>query len=263
MNKTALLITHYNNPEGLKNSIQSIANTEQIDVVIVDDGSLKYKINQKAIENSFIASGKIYFKYLTVNQGIENALNFGLDFIILKKYKYVARLDCGDLCIGKRFEKQQFFLENNKNIKLLGSNVIAVDIKGNFMYNIKLPQNHAEIRKKMYLSSMFIHPSIMFSLDIIDKTGRYPTKYKSAEDYAFFFKVIKNFQTTNLLEPMVKIEINPHGISLNRRNQQLRNRIKIIIRNFYLGFWPIYGLLRNIILLIIPYKLIQILKKHQ
>ena len=151
MNNIALLIPHYNNPNGLVRSLSSISVTEQVDVFIVDDGSLKHKINESDIVDSFKANGRVFFKYLDVNLGIENALNSGIKFILsIHTYNYIARLDCGDLCLGNRFELQVDFMKKNPKIKLLGSNAIAVDSDYKFLYNSVFPENHKEIQDRMY-----------------------------------------------------------------------------------------------------------------
>lgn len=261
MNNTALLIPHYNDPSGLELSVASIGDTEKIDVIIVDDGSLKLKIDENKTRAAFKASGNVFFIYLEQNLGVDYALNLGLDFILEKKYKYTARLDAGDICIKDRFAIQQVFLEENPNIKLVGTNVIATDTKGNFVYNITLPEKHKQIRRMMFLNSMFIHPSVMFDNEIIKKIGKYPTNYTSAEDYGFFFKIVQNFETRNLQEPLLIYEINPNGVSLSKRKEQVSSRIRVIKDNFYFGFYPIYGLLRNIILYHIPNSLLQKIKK--
>ena len=262
MNEIILLIPHYNNLTGLLASIASIDKTEKIDIVIVDDGSLQYKLEEDIINSSFLAQGSIKYIYLNTNQGIENALNYGLEYILKQQqYKYVARLDCGDLCIGKRFEIQQQFLKENTSIKIVGSNVIAVDTKGKFLYNINMPIHSKDVKNKMYYNSMLIHPSIMFSIDILTSIGLYPTNHKSAEDYAFFFSIIKKYKAANINQYLIQIEINEEGISLSRRKQQVKSRINIIQENFYFGFYPVFGLLRNYILYYMPYKLILHLKK--
>ena len=65
-------------------------------------------------------------------------------------YKYIARLDTGDYCQGKRFAIQEDFLDKNPSIKIVGSNVIAIDTKGNFLYNMVMPAEHEEIKKRMF-----------------------------------------------------------------------------------------------------------------
>ncbi|BDU24159.1 glycosyltransferase [Flavobacterium sp. GSB-24] len=260
MNKILVLIPYYNNIEGLLKSLKSIDADENLDVLIVDDGST-IKLEKELIDGSFKANGKILYKISEKNEGIESALNHGLKIAQSQQYQYIARLDCGDVCLGKRFQIQSQFLEKNPEIKIVGSNVLAVDCNDKFLYAINLPLNHEDIEKKMYFNSMLIHPAIMFSSSILDTIGYYPTQYKSAEDYAFFFTISKYYKMANIAEYLTQIEINEKGISLQKRKQQVLSRITIIKQNFYFGFYPIYGLIRNYILLILPYRFILFLKK--
>lgn len=262
MNKTALLIPHYNNPEGLTKSLLSIHRDEQLDVFVIDDGSSKDKIDEKGAKDSFQAQGQIKFKYLEKNQGIENALNNGLDWILGEKiYEYIARLDCGDICLDKRFSIQEDFLNKNPDIMLVGANIICVGTDGSFLYNLYYPEKTENIRKKMYLNSMFSHPCSMYRVKVVEEIGKYPTNHHAAEDYAYFFKIVRKYSTYNIQQFLLKYEINPQGISQTKRRFQVKGRIKIILENFYFGFWPIYGLLRNIILYIVPNKLLIRIKK--
>lgn len=261
MNKIALLIPHYNEPNGLIKSLNSISQNEAIDVFVIDDGSIKEKINEHEARKAFSANGNIFFKYLIKNIGLENALNEGLKMIVEKEnYTFIARLDCGDTCIGNRFEIQEKFLNKNPDIMLVGSKVICVDMKDNFLYNIDYPEKDKEIRKKMYINCMIHHPACMFRIEVLDNIGYYPTKYKIAEDYEFFFNIIKKYKVANIQQYLIKYEINPNGITLTRSKEQVVGRIKIIRDNFYFGFWPIYGLIRNIIIYFIPFAILLKLK---
>lgn len=261
MNKTVLLIPYYNNSEGLIKSLKSIDSDEELDVIIVDDGSKK-KFDEVILQSSFKANGRLYFEYLEQNQGIEFALNHGLKISSEKKYKYTARLDCGDVCLGKRFTIQTEFLEQNSEVKIVGSNVLAVDSNDVYLYAINLPPDDKSIKKKMYLNSMLIHPAIVFATSILDIIGYYPTNHKSAEDYAFFFAISKKFKMANIDQYLTQIEINENGISMQKRRQQVKSRIQIIKENFYFGYYPIYGLIRNYILLFMPYSIILEIKKR-
>lgn len=261
MNKVVLLIPYYNNSDGLIKSLISIDPDEEVDVIIVDDGS-KNKFDELILQNNFKAKGTLYFEYLEQNQGIEFALNHGLKISTEKKYKYTARLDCGDVCLGKRFAIQTKFLEQNPEIKIVGSNVLAVDSNDVYLYAIDLPLDDQSIKNKMYINSMLIHPAIMFCTSIIEVTGFYPINHKSAEDYAFFFAISKKFKMANIGQYLTQIEINENGISIQRRRQQVKSRIQIIKENFYFGYYPIYGLLRNYVLLFMPYSIILSIKKR-
>ncbi len=260
MKKILLIIPHYNNPDGLLKSISSIGLTETLDIIIIDDGSSK-KFTELDINNNFRAKGKIIYNYFDTNKGIEIALNTGIEYGLENNYDYFARLDCGDLCEKNRFSIQASFLDNNPDIQLLGSSVYACDEHGNVLYVIKHPTKHKDIANYMYINSMFVHPAVMFTVHAVKEIGFYPTKYKAAEDYAYFFKFVKKFKVANLSEVLVRIEINNNGISYTKRRLQLQNRFKIIIENFKFGYFPMYGLAKNAIIYIVPYKVIFSIKK--
>lgn len=260
MNKLVLLIPHYDNPKGLLVSLASIGCNENLDVLIVDDGSNK-KFDEIEVKKAFQATGNIFFIYLQQNSGIEIALNKGLAYIIKNKYTYTARLDCGDVCLGDRFQLQKDFLEEATSISLVGSNVNFVDTNGAYLYTVKVPEKDELIRKKMYVNAMHIHPSIMFRNSIFPKINLYPTAYQAAEDYAFFFNVMNSFKVANINKVLVQCEINPKGISTLMRKKQAKNRIKIILNNFYFGLYPIYGLLRSLLLYITPLSILIKIKK--
>ena len=260
MNKVIVLIPHYNNIEGLIKSISSIGKGENVDVLVVDDGSSD-EIFEDEIENFFMANGSIFIENLEVNQGIEHALNRGLEIILVKGYEFTARLDCGDTCVENRFKTQEFFLEKHRDIVLVGSDVNFTDKNGKVIYNLKMPKDDAVIKKKMYLNAMHIHPSIMFRNKILKSIGLYPIDFKAAEDFAFFFKIIQKYKVANINSNLVNCELNPDGISSVQRKIQAKNRIKIILKYFYFGVYPIYGLIRSIILYVLPLKILIYLKK--
>jgi glycosyltransferase involved in cell wall biosynthesis len=261
MNNVIVLIPHYNNPVGLKKSLESVGKNEQVDILVVDDGS-KDLFEESDIRASFKAQGVIHFIYLNKNQGIEFALNAGLDFAKNNNsYTYIARLDCDDFCVPDRFAKQANFLEDNPNVYLVGSYCTAISESGKFLFEIKLPTHHEQIRKKMYFNSMFIHPTVMFRTLAINEVGVYPTNFKAAEDYAYFFEFVKKFKTAIIPESLVKIQIDDVGISATKRKIQVESRIRIIKNNFYFGYYPVAGLFRSYFLLYTPRKVINIAKK--
>jgi hypothetical protein len=250
-NSVILLIPHYKNIKGLYDSLSSIGTNENLDILIVDDGSNIY-LDEDKLRASFLGKGVVFFEYLKENKGIEIALNKGLEFILNKEYIYTSRLDCGDLCVKDRFKIQESYLDLNKDISLVGTNVDFLDTKGSLLYTLAVPKKDKQIRKKMFINAMHIHPTIMFRNSILDTIGLYPIEYKAAEDYAFFFNVIKYFKVANIDKVLVRCEINPEGISTLLRKKQAENRVKLILKNFYFGFSPVYGLLRSILLYITP-----------
>lgn len=247
MNDLIVLIPHFNNIKGLIETIKSINEEVFVDILIIDDGS---DINPKIEElEKIYKKGKLFLEILPKNMGIEKALNFGLDIISKTDYEFIGRLDCGDLSKTNKFTKQLIKLNSDQNLMLLGTWANVVDVKGKFLYFIKHPVHYKEVKKKMYLNNTFVHPTVVFRKSILEQVGNYPENYKYAEDYAFWFKITRKFKVENLPEYLLDYEINDQSISSLKRRQQVKNRIRIIIKNFYFGFYPIYGLFKNSILL--------------
>ena len=256
MSNIIILLPHYNNVSGLQGTIGSINEESTPDILIIDDGSI-----ERLDKSSIKYSGNVFFRFLKTNSGIGTALNIGLDFAVSQKYEYIGRLDCGDICHANKFTKQLNYLSNNKDIKLLGSWARIVDDKGVFKYNLKHPVDYETIKRKMYQNSMFVHPTVIIRTEILSTTGNYPFKYRrAAQDYAFFFKIIRQFKSENYPEILLDYVMSNDSISYKNRKLQVYHRIRILIDNFYFGFTPIYSIIRNLILLTIPVKILTFIK---
>jgi hypothetical protein len=256
-----VLIPHYNDLEGLYKSLSSIEENIPIDVLIVDDGSIKKPLLPYLV-NRFHNIHNIYLKILEKNSGIDNALNEGLRFIVnMNRYKFVARLDSSDTCKKNRFTLQLEYLVKNPEVFLVGTWAFCTDHSGKVLYLFTHAIDHKSLRRKMYFGNMFVHSSVMFRVDAINTIGFYPTNYKHAEDYAYFFKFVKRYKTANIGIPLVNYEINPQGMSLKNRNIQARNRISIILDNWDNSAFALFGLFYNILVYITPIQILQKIKK--
>lgn len=247
MRKLIVLIPYYNVPKDLVSSITSIKESFLVDILLVDDGS-EEKCDLRHIQEVY-TNGSVYLLTLEQNQGIEKALNAGLNWIISKNYEFIGRLDAGDLCLPDRFGKQLNFLENNKEVSLVGTWVNMVNEQQEVQFVLKHPTSHHDITNKMYFNSCFVHPSVVFRVSVLSVVGLYPENRKAAEDYAFFFKITKHFKVANMDEVLLNYVISPNSISSLKRKQQIKSRLKVILDHFYFGFYPIVGLLRNSLLL--------------
>ncbi|GGH37871.1 glycosyl transferase family 2 [Mangrovimonas yunxiaonensis] len=258
--KIITLIPHYNDPEGLKRSIMSIDDDIEVDVLVIDDGST-IKPNINSIKQVY-ENGEIYLKELESNKGLSLALNEGIKFAQEKGYPFIGRLDCGDYCKKNRFSKQLEYLINNPDVKLLGTWASYIDENNKKLYDLKHPIEYEKIKKRMFLNSMFVHPSVVINTEIFSSIAMYNPKYtRAAQDYDLFFRIVKKYKTTNYPEVLIDYVIDSNSISTKRRKLQVKHRILIILDNFYFGFYPIYGLLRSIVLLFLSRNTSNNLKK--
>ena len=262
-NNIAVLLPHYNNYSGLNITLESLCHeTETFTVVIIDDGSDDIDAVIKII-HKFKNDFEIIFKKNDLNKGITKTLNDGLKLILeLKRFSLIARIDAGDLCLNDRFKHQKEFLNLNQDIALVGSWVKFVDKERNQLFIFKSPSNPNKLKKDIYCYNPFIHPSIMFRTEILNKVGFYPEEYATLQDHAFFFKVNRYYKLSIVEKVLLEYEVNPKGISALKRKSQAKNRIKLLFKEYKFGFYPTIGLLRSFITYFTPQRVLLFLKTN-
>jgi glycosyltransferase involved in cell wall biosynthesis len=257
-----LLIPFYNNLTGLIRSIQSVRyNPVNYGLLIVDDGSkMALQLSDLA---AYIQPGQtVKIIRLPENQGITKALNTGLEW--LKKrddFRFVARLDCGDLCIATRFQTQIDFLTLHPDIDLVGSWCVFKNFSTGFSYRYITPTEHKKILRGMYFRNLFIHPTVMWKADVTGRMGEYPGNFPHAEDYGFFYQILNKGKGAIIPEELVICEINPKGISLHFRKEQLKSRMQVVKQYGKNWFFSLLGVLKIWVLLAIPYRIVFQAKK--
>jgi glycosyltransferase involved in cell wall biosynthesis len=257
-----LLIPFYNNLPGLIRSLESIVyDPLAYCLLIVDDGS-KELLHREHITPHLPQTLSVTILRLRENQGITKALNTGLKWIEEKgDSRYVARLACGDLCMADRFVQQVAFLDGHPGVGLVGSWCIFKNFQTGDSYHYVTPTEYRAVLKEMYFRNVFIHPTVMWRADITRQTGFYPENFPHAEDYGFFYEIISTAEAAVLPADLVICEINPQGISLHHRKEQLKSRIKVVKQYGKNPFFRLMGVLRLRILQVIPYKMIFEFKK--
>lgn len=251
MSKTVVLIPHYNNLDCLRKTLNSIHHNECIDVLIVDDGSeCVHKASIERVKESLNQNVSLEILMLDENKGITHALNHGLDYILKeRKHKFIGRIDCGDICVSNRFELQEQFLTNNKDVGVVGSWVKWLDTDGKQVFCKKPPTLHKKIKRQMSIRCSLIHPSTMFRMSVVDNIGKYPCSYEAAEDYAYFFDIANHAETANIPKFLTGVEHNNEGISISKRKEQSKSKLKVIFDYSPFNFHFLYGIIYNLCLM--------------
>ena len=256
----AILIPYYNNLKGLVRSLRSIIyGAKPFVIIVVDDGSLvPVKASELLPHLNFNGTMKVL--RLNQNRGITQALNYGLEFIYsCYDVRFIARLDCGDICSEDRFYKQVKFLELSPSVQLLGTWCYFKHPENEACYRYTTPTSYPDILSSMHFRNVFIHPTVMWR-NQADLTYLYPEKYPHAEDYGLFYDIISKKEAAILPEFLVTCEINKNGISLKNRQEQLRSRLKVI-KDFGKNKWRVaFGALKIYLLEVLPYGLVAMIK---
>lgn len=251
--RVALLIPHFDNPDGLDRTLASIDADEPCDVVVVDDGSPRHPVDEERARTAYRGAGELTVLRLPVNHGIEGALNAGLEWIRGRDYEFVARLDCGDRNTSHRIRRQLDFLDTHPAVVLVGTRASYVDMAGTEQFVLPLPATHPEILDYLRDNNAFMHPSVMFRTSVLERTGLYRTDVPRAEDYALFWEMAKVGEVANIPEPLIVYELDPDSLSLSGRREQLRSRLAIQRENSD-GSWAARrGIARTWVLLALPY----------
>ncbi|WP_276503928.1 glycosyltransferase [Terrimonas pollutisoli] len=257
-----LLIPCYNNFTGLISSLKSVVYpADKFLIVVVDDGS-KEAVTEERIQKEIGNAKPVVVIQNEKNLGITATLNNGLRWIEENtNSKYIARLDCGDICAEERFVIQVQYMDGHPEVGLIGSWCIFEDKKTFEKYHYKTPLDHLDILKAMHFRNVFIHPTTIFRTMSLSKVGNYPISFEHAEDYAFFWKLI-NYQPSHIIDRfLVTCEVNLSGISYSNRIKQLKSRWKIVKTYGSYKIMKIIGFIRILLLYIIPKSLVLRLKK--
>lgn len=264
MNKElAVLLPYYNNLPGLRLTLESlIGESKLFTLFFFDDGSDNEEKVKEVIDD-FSDKFKIVYKRSANNQGITKTLNTAIKYILeLNRFCYLAKLHAGDLCLNNRLKKQKLFLENHKDIYLVGSWVKFVNMNRELLFIFKPPTQHQKIKRAMHMYNPFMHPTIMFKIEIIHTIGYYPENYPALEDHAFFFKIIKNFKTAIIDEVLLEYEINPNAITNVMRTQQTKSRMSLLWNEYKFGLIPTLGLIRALLTFLLPLSFLTFMKRQ-
>ena len=147
-NRICYLICVYNDQKGLETSLASVfADDPLADILIIDDGS-----TPEAILPEIPEKFSVNLHRLKKNAGLIAALNTGLDIILEGGYDYIARLDAGDTVNKGRLEAQFEYMQRNRHVALLGTQLRAFDqISGETLFFFNNPTDPIQVARTLKL----------------------------------------------------------------------------------------------------------------
>lgn len=212
--KISVIMSTYNEPlKWITKSIDSILNQtfEDFEFIIIDDNPKRKELQEflKKYEKQDKRSKLINNEK---NIGLTKSLNKGLK---IAKGKYIARMDADDISLPQRLEKQYEFLEENKDIFLLGTSAEIINEEGKNKEIRIMNLEDKKIKNDLLHDKMgFFHPSIMFRNEGLT----YRNKFYTAQDRDFYFRLFtKSKKFANLKIPLIRYRISSKSISMNKK----------------------------------------------
>ena len=253
-NQVVVLIPAFNSESDLRQTLASIAPAEQVDVLVVDDGSHKV-LQREPLEQAYTGAGKLHLLVLPENRGITGALNAGLDWSWTQGYPLIARLDAGDLSRPDRFAKQQAEFEKDETLCLLGGWARFVDEIGKELFEMQHPTEDAPLRLAIRRYNPFVHPAVMIRASALKSVGGYPTDFEALEDWACFLLLMNQGTIRNLPEPLIDYVVSPTSISSRQQHQQAIGRIGLLWRHYDYSWNSTLGIARNLLIVMVPRRI--------
>ena len=170
----------YNAEKFVTKAIESVLNQtyENFEFIIINDGSSDK--TPEIIQTYKNRDERIVVLTNVNNRGIYISRNLGLD---AAQGKYIAVMDADDICLDERFEKQVTFLESQKGVMVLGTNINIIDLNDEFVREKKFPQTSNLIRWGLIFRCPIAHPTVMMRSNLFREVGYSYRNFSPAEDY--------------------------------------------------------------------------------
>jgi len=154
--------------------------------------------------------------------GISNALNKGIND---SNSRFIARTDDDDLIMKDRFVRQIETFSSDSSLLLVGTYAILINASGKELGRLKHPKSYSEIREFLFFQNCFVHSSVMFRREVLQRAGIYRPELDGVEDYDLWCRISSLGKVINLPEYLVKHRIHDQQTTRYRNtisNHQLR-----------------------------------------
>ena len=199
----------YNGENFIHEAMESILNQTftNYEFLIIDDASTD---RSAEILNSYKDSRIRYIRN-TQNIGLTRSLNNGLK---LAQGIYIARMDCDDISLPERLQRQVEFMDRHPEVGVCGTWVRTIGDRDGEVYTF--PTEHKTIASKLFFENVIAHPSVIIRKKYLDEHDlSYDTELYCSQDYEFWIRCSKYFYLSNIPEVLLLYRL--HG-------QQIRNQ---------------------------------------
>ena len=212
--KVSVVMPVYNGELYMCAAIESILKQTFTDfeLIIINDGSSDS--SSKIIES--FSDPRIVYINNSENTGLAKVRNKGLDVV---RGEYIAWLDCDDISLPTRLEKQVNLLDVNLDIGICGTWVKTIDGESENIW--RYPTDSGFIRARMLFDDPLATSSVMLRAACISvQRLRFNLDYPPAEDYELWERISREWDVTNIPEVLTYYRIHPMQTSVVKEIQQ-------------------------------------------
>ena len=215
----SVVMSVYNAGAFLRPAVESVLAQTFADneYLFIDDGSTDDSPN---VLREYAARDPRIRLTVRPNKGLTVTLNEGLQ---LARGEFVARMDCDDISLPDRFEKQLAWFRANPDLVCIGGHFALIDEKGRLLTVLRPPSDDASIQKLLLAGHTAItHPAAMMRRDAALRVGGYDTFFKTTQDLDLWLRLGEVGKLGNVPQLVLKFRQHGGSISETKREEQRR-----------------------------------------
>ena len=248
--KVSVIMNCYNSSTYLREAIDSVYAQTYSDweIIFWDNASTD---NSAGIAKSYDEKLRYFLAEKTVPLG--HARNLAIE---KARGEYIAFLDCDDVWMPEKLEKQIAFLESHNDVAMVYSDILSIDDNGNLIENYLKNQkfHRGYIFEKLILYNFIAILTVVLRKKVLNENGMFDANYMIDEDYELFLRISESQKIDFLAAPLAKYRIHANNwckktdILVKEQNQILnywmeRKNISVRVR-FLVNFMKLRLYLR-------------------
>jgi len=221
--EVSVIMTVYNSERFISEAVTSVLRQTFInfELIIVDDGSTDSSVKiVQAFNDSRIRL------YIEPHRGRAASLNYAVQ---MTRTNFFAFFDADDISVPTRLSTQFSILQHKSDVDIVGCFYEVINVEGEKIEKVTLPEKHSEIKKAMPLycavcfTGSMMRSRFFITPDVFDSTKT------AAIDYQFFIDIIDAATFVNIPEVLIRKRVVTGQISDIFYNDQVRNTYLIAL----------------------------------
>lgn len=219
--KVTVLMPVHNGEAFLREAIASILTQtfRDFELLVIDDGSSD---SSAGIVHS-LDDPRIRLVHNELNLGLIATLNRGID---LARGEYIMRMDCDDISLPERLQRQVEFMERNPEVGVCG--VWYREFGEKTHRTTRCAPDHDSIKCGTLFNPVVGHPTVILRKSVLLEHGlRYDPAFRHAEDYQLWARALKCCRFANIPEVLLHYRVHPGQVTSRFAEEQIQSAGKV------------------------------------
>lgn len=215
----SLVMSVYNAGRFLRAAMDSVLAQTFADVeyVVIDDGSTD---DSPRVLREYADRDRRVRLTVRENKGLTVTLN---EALAQARGEFVARMDCDDVSVPGRFEKQLSWLRADPSLVCVGGHFELIDEKSRLLTRLRPPTDDQSIQRLLLAGHTAIcHPAAMMRREAVARAGGYDPYFKTTQDLDLWLRLGEIGRLGNVPEVVLKFRQHGSSVSETRREEQRR-----------------------------------------